>query len=492
MVNLLDRVELDGAFGTVKYIGRLPVWGDDVEAFGIEWDDASRGKNDGKVGNIRYFSVDQPGSGSFVKAGNRKLKVGQEFVDVFLETYTGTENALVLQKQIVFGSKKVESLGFEELNRQRAELALLESVMVDKKAIGRCGSIERLPVLLNVKYLDLSYNLLVDMAEVEKMVERMPLLRVLNVNGNVLRRFGEVTFGLVETVHAASCGLEEERLGELLSCFPGLQRLCVAGNRLGSLLGVQVPPGLDLLDLSFNRLEKVPEIHSRELILANNQISTLSGGKMHTEVLDLRENPVGSWKDVDFIGEKFPVLMELRIDGCAVFDGLSVDEMTTQLIGRLPCLVPGEPGILKINGSTLLADEIRSAELYVISKVQKGEISIHTTRWRQLQRKYNVGEVSETKNLPTNENRMVLTIKTSNGVSLLSRTFLPSNTVLRLKGIITKHTSVPVHRFNLYYYPNGIRLPEDDVSKTYLDDDVATLASAGLENQNHVFYEPYP
>ncbi|PYD20138.1 hypothetical protein DND58_31125 [Pseudomonas syringae pv. pisi] len=73
---------------------------------------------------------------------------------------------------------------------------------------------------------------------------------------------------------------------------------------------------------------------------------------------------------------------------------------------------------------------------------------------------------------------------------MFSRVFLLTNTVLRLKGIVTRHTGVPVHRFNLSYYPSDIRL-DDDVSKTILDDDIATLASTGLDNECRIYYEPH-
>lgn len=480
LVHLLDRVELEGAFGTVRWKGNLPQWGPATLAYGIEWDDAQRGKNSGNVGDVVYFSVRVPQSGSFVKSSNKKLRVGRSFVDVLTEEYSGDGNVEALKQAILFGLKKAESLGFEELNERSRQLDHLESVTLDRKAILHCGDLAQIS-LASVKHLDLSYNLFVNMEEVSRIVEKMPLLETLNVNGNVFSKFGRAKIP-AECVFAADCGLNEVDLDDFLGVFPKLRKLCVASNKLTNVPGSQLSH-LDLLDLSFNSLKEVPSVPVRELILANNHIEHL-----HTilpaKVLDLRENKISSWPEIEKISQLFPDLEDLRIDGCSLFENMSVDEMTTQLIGRLQCLTTG-PGIRKLNGSTLLDDEIRSAELYVVSLIQKGE-SVLKTRLEQLQEKYRFQKEERIEALPQ-KNRLVISVNGPSG-SLFSRVFLPSNSVLRLKGIITKHTGVPVHRFSLYYYPNSALR----VSKTYLDDDVASLASAGLENQQHVFFEPLP
>lgn len=482
MVNIQDRVELDGAYGTIRWIGHLPQWGPATLAYGIEWDDPQRGKNSGSVGDTFYFSVQVPLSGSFVKASNKKLRLGRAFVDALWETYCGEENVAALGQEIVFGLKTVESLGFEELNKRRGKLETLESITLEKQAVAFCGDLSGLPELSGVKYLDMSYNLLVDMEEVMKIVEKMPLLESLNVNGNVFTVFGEGKLA-VDTVSAASCGLDEARLDQFLVLFPKLRKLCVAGNNLASVPETALQH-VDLLDLSFNRLQGIPNIPARELILANNAIETLPQTTLPTKVLDLRENKISDWAQVELISSVFPELEELRIDGCSMFENMEVEEMTTQLIGRLRCLTSGN-GIKKLNGSTLLDDEIRSSEIYLVSLIQKGTVVL-STRMSELQEKYNIHQ-SDATQAHGSKGHYVITVKGPQG-TLFSRTFLPSNSVLRLKGIITKHTSVPVHRFSLYYYPNDAL----HGSKTYLDDDVATLASAGLENQHHVFYEPLP
>jgi dynactin complex subunit len=49
-----DRVCFNSNFGTIRYIGALS--GKQGSWFGIEWDDPTRGRGDGSVDGIRYFT----------------------------------------------------------------------------------------------------------------------------------------------------------------------------------------------------------------------------------------------------------------------------------------------------------------------------------------------------------------------------------------------------------------------------------------------------
>lgn len=49
-----DRICFNSNFGTIRYIGTLS--GKQGSWFGIEWDDPTRGRGDGSVGGIRYFT----------------------------------------------------------------------------------------------------------------------------------------------------------------------------------------------------------------------------------------------------------------------------------------------------------------------------------------------------------------------------------------------------------------------------------------------------
>lgn len=50
-----DRIECAGQFGTIKYIGLIQekpsIW------LGIDWDDPQRGKHDGSINGVQYFTT---------------------------------------------------------------------------------------------------------------------------------------------------------------------------------------------------------------------------------------------------------------------------------------------------------------------------------------------------------------------------------------------------------------------------------------------------
>lgn len=50
-----DRIECNGQFGSVKYIG--PVDGYSGTWLGIDWDDPDRGKHNGSVNGKQYFEA---------------------------------------------------------------------------------------------------------------------------------------------------------------------------------------------------------------------------------------------------------------------------------------------------------------------------------------------------------------------------------------------------------------------------------------------------
>lgn len=64
-VHIGSRIKCGDDFGTVKYIGEVNgykgIW------YGVEWDNASRGKHDGTLDNLQYFKTSKPCAGSFVR-----------------------------------------------------------------------------------------------------------------------------------------------------------------------------------------------------------------------------------------------------------------------------------------------------------------------------------------------------------------------------------------------------------------------------------------
>lgn len=478
-----DRIALDSALGTVRFVGHLDVWGPNTVAYGVEWDNASRGKNNGYHNGIQYFIPKVEGAGLFVKASNKKIITGVSLWNAILERYVSEDNDRALDKEIRIGSKTVEKYGFQKLNQMLRNVTALNTVMLDRQNVLTAGDLVMFP---NTQTLDLSFNLLTKWSELETILRHFPSVKFLNLNGN--RLFGPPTLhlpSLVTEILLAASHITVSQLNQLE--MANVEKLVVASNSWtlqdGEMLLLH--PLLTFLDFSFNQLTRIPlslqQSNVHHLNLADNSIETITGTSVFPSIvcLDLRYNPISSWNTIDLLSETFVNLRDLRIDNCPVFANLPIEEMTVELIARLEC---GGEKLTRLNGSTLSSEEIRNAELYFISKVQLGNKTIsNEKRWKQLLEKYRIGTVPR----PISEDSRIITlhIHNENG-EIFTRPFLKSNTVLRLKGVISKKISRRLLDLQLYYYLHGVELDE---SRQFLNDNIASLQSYMLSPNQKVY-----
>ena len=49
-----DRLSYGGELCTIKFIGEIPAWPNEV-ALGVEWDNIQKGKHNGSFKGIKYF-----------------------------------------------------------------------------------------------------------------------------------------------------------------------------------------------------------------------------------------------------------------------------------------------------------------------------------------------------------------------------------------------------------------------------------------------------
>lgn len=487
-----DRISVDGSLGTVNYVGNVHVWGPNTLAYGIEWDDASRGKNNGDLDGIKYFHTSVAGSGLFIKASNKKIEQGMSVMDAIIGRYASEENERVLEEKITFGFKTVESYGFQKLNRILKNVKELETVMLDKQKVQFAGKLSSFPM---AESLDLSFNLLSSWEELGKILTHFPNLKSLNLNGN--RFFGRPHLSLpslLKEVFLASSMVSAEQLNHLN--LSNIEKLILAGINWTSFEVEQLNVLLSwiLLDLSFNHLHVIPPSLKlsgvQKLILSDNQIQDLDDGSTFASIvsLDLRYNNITQWETIDKLSVVFPNLSDLRIDGCPIFTNLTTERMTVELIARLGC--NGDPylksKLRRLNGSMLSLDEIRNAELYFISKVNLGAIKFENQgRWSQLVQKYKILTVF-LPSTPPDSNKLTLLIRFEDRPNdeVFSRLFLKTNTILRLKGIVSKQIGKRVLDFELYYYING---EEVDAVKQYLQNNVARLQSFVLSENQKVY-----
>lgn len=483
MLKVNDRIALDKALGTIKFVGHLDVWGPNTVVYGVEWDDASRGKNSGDHNDVQYFKTQVKGAGLFVKASNKKIIAGVSLWDAILGRYASEDNERALDDKIQIGSKTVENYGFHKLNEILRNITALKTVMLDRQNVVVAGNLVLFPI---TETLDLSFNLLAHWTELDTILRHFPALKSLNLNGN--RLFGSANLrlpSLVSEILLASSQISVSQLNQI--DISNVEKLVVASNNwtLQDAEKLVLPPGLIFLDLSFNQLTEIPlslpQSSVRHLNLADNTIETISGSTVFPNIvsLDLRYNPISSWDTIDNLSEMFPNMRDLRVDNCPDFATLSPDEMSVELIARLEC---GGDKLSRLNGSTLTPEEIRNAELYFISKVQLGNIAFsNEKRWKQLLEKYRIGHVPRP--VAEDSRTFSLHIHTENG-ELFTRTFLNTTTVLRLKGVISKKLARRLLDLRLHFFLHGVELEE---SREYLDDDIASLRNYVLSPNQKVY-----
>lgn len=473
-MNIGDRISVDKYIGTVKFVGNLPQWGPNALAYGIEWDDLSRGKNSGELDGTQYFTTSVAGAGLFIKASNKKIDTPVSFMDAINWRYCSDENEVVIDKAISFGSKTVEKYGFHKLNMIVKDVQSLDTVMLDKKRVKFAGQMESFP---KTESMDLSYNLLTSWSELDRIIQHFTNLKSLNLNGN---RFCGVSKLHLPTflseLYLASTKVSVEQVNQI--DLRNIRKLVVSSNGWtcedAEKLNIQ---SLDILDLSDNLLEEIPALQRvTHLLLAGNNILEVTGPEMSTTTsLDLRYNRIATWDQIDVVGDIFPNLESLRINGCPVFSNITTEEMTVELIARL-----GDK-ISSLNGSKIDQEEIRDAELYFISQINMGAITFsNQRRWRDLTAKHRIYYHQKPVVADSEKVRLLVRLETSPETEIVSRVFLKNNTVLRVKGVVARiigRSPLDLELFFVY----------EDHSRQYLHDDVAHLRSLFLSNNQTVY-----
>lgn len=508
MFSVSDRILVLGAMGTIRYVGKLPIWGNGVLAYGVEWDDTSRGKNNGEIDGVQYFSPTKAGAGSFIKANNKKIEIPCLFFDAIFQRYSNESNALALEETVIFGSKVVQNYGFGKLNKILDNVSELNVIMLDHQNIHMAGNPGKYAskAVFNAESLDLSSNLLTRWTEVALILGHFPKVQSVNLNGN---RLDETLFSgskinlpmFPKTVVQISLSATFIQPLFLLKLdLENATKIELSENAYTDSLVLEwsLPLNLKELDLSYNHIEHIPETFNNgtlcHVVLANNRIASIQKMAVFPNIksLDLRRNPLNSFEEVDSLTEKFPNLCELRINDCPVFAGLSPDEMAFNLIGRLRCKPwngSTSCAISKLNGSHLLALEITNAELYFISRVRNGHLFCsNSKRWNELLDKHGISAQIPTPISSTiDEHKIRLSVRKAAqpDTELFSRVFLQKNPVLRLKGIISKYIGAFILDFSLFYYINDD--DSDYGSRETMDDDIATLQSHGFSQNQRIY-----
>ena len=96
-------------------------------------------------------------------------------------------------KNIQFGTKTVEELGWDKLNKFHSNLRNLDSLTLDYCLINIAyhdnEDKQLFDELVNLTNLELSCNLFTDVNEICKIIDNIPSLTSLNINGNRFSNF---------------------------------------------------------------------------------------------------------------------------------------------------------------------------------------------------------------------------------------------------------------------------------------------------------------
>lgn len=452
--NVGDRLAIEEEVCTVRYVGEICKW-PNTDVYGVEWDNPTRGKNDGTVNGIRYFNVLKPHSGSFIKAGRLQGEshIGLPFNEAFAQKYLASTNESNILTQDSNG-KKMKGLGY-------TEKVILDHSLINDKEIGH-KDLNFINVhCADVTQLDLSYNLLSNFSQTCQLISKFDKLRYLDLSRNIFtngwNNLGNFTFPKLEGLQLVGCQLATGQLEKILKCFPHLKTLDLSWNCLSTFDegAILFPSTLKELSLSGNFMTYLPPgisyLKLRSLNLSNNCLSTLNiPSSSDLRELDISHNLMKSCDTLDVLNESLPELRSLRVNDNPMFSAEDDDTSTFYAtIARFQT-------IDVLNGSMLSKEIRKEAELFFVSKVLDGEIKFdrQLLRWATLARHYQVNEKHQTNDRSWLD-RLIVSVQIVNEEThqTLNCLILANYSVRHLKTIIARKLKLGKCKFQLYFYP---------------------------------------
>ena len=374
---------------------------------GIQWDDSTRGKNDGSVNKDgtehRYFTCPQ-GAGSFLKVP--LVQTGHSLLTALEAKYAAPPS---IQDDSGESKEEADAPGMHIIFvgdshiRERQQLGKLFNVSVKAGLVssvpeeGTLG--KECPHLID---LDMRENLLWNVRFMAGLGAQLGKLETLNVGGNALlapspEDAASIAGALpsLRVLVLSATGLQWPAIQALSPAVPNLQELHVCDNGLAQLAppppaaaaasaAGDAPPApfanVSTLTLNGNDLpwEEVLHLGSwpalRSLHLVRNAVAAVSacpaGAFPLLEALTLTGNPITAWSSVDALGS-FPALSWLRASELPLFDaaGMGASVARMHVIARVGAL-------RSLNGSQVRDRERADAEKVYLKHASE-EITQH-------------------------------------------------------------------------------------------------------------------
>ncbi|KAK9479423.1 hypothetical protein V1514DRAFT_328586 [Lipomyces japonicus] len=400
-IKIPSRVSIDGHLGTIRYHGLIPAW--DKPAFGVEWDDACRGKHSGIYDGKQYFKCHVESSATFIKS-SRKSDLQVSFLQALNSKYAPKYEHEIEKKNVVFGTKVVERVGFDKFRRLLTQLDKLTFVSLQNERV-KYASDNLAEVCPRLQDLDLSQNLFESVNEVAKIVAQLPKLTSLTLNGNRFLDWElddelKDSFANITMISLSATLIPHQVLLQLGKLFPNAKVCNLAANLLSeSNLAFKTAWHVESLDLSFNNFSTIPHIRQcpslDRLNLSHNSIPVVSGLLEWTAAgritsIDLRYNLISAWSSVDMLVSAFTTTKEARLRWNPLFAEMNEDEAHVLTIARWGSLQ-------SLNGTKISDRERTNAEIYFMNKVvldngSKLDFDPTCQRWIELCEKYGTPE----------------------------------------------------------------------------------------------------
>lgn len=397
-LNIGQRVECMGSYGTLKYIGEVPptkgIW------LGVDWDEPYRGKHNGTFEGKFYFSTRYSRSGSFVRSG--KVKFGCDCVTAIHSRYgevQGDETAGIDKSSLASVKKEMkaalfEVVGFDKVNKKQSQFDRLEVVNLKDELVNGAGPPGSLSKLCpRIKELDLSRNLLSCWESVAEITCQLPLLTTLTVSENRLTIPSDpasLKDAFIQLKHVVASRMEYT-WSEVLTCcymWPNLETLQIPFNNVST---INIPLSnclinLKVLDLEgncicewkeVNKLGSLPSLES--LNLSDTALTEIS---FPTEDLNqktnlfpvlkqlyLSKNKISKWQSISEL-DKLEQLEELRFQENPLLEETDPDTSRQLIISRIGRLQ-------KLNGIQILREERKGAEYDYLKKYGRNWLDIN-------------------------------------------------------------------------------------------------------------------
>jgi len=471
------RIESDGHYGTVKFVGEVPptsgIW------VGVEWDDPSRGKHDGCYEGVRYFSTEHPTAGSFLR--QKKCNFGMSFMMALMQRYGRIEDEKELtqpDEMYVMGGNtrtQVEWVGAGKINLKQSQFQELSDISLRGLYVNGAGDegdiAKNTP---NVKQLNLSNSLISSWLEVARITRQMQLLQELDVSSNRLElpKNGELdtegAFASVKTLYANHMNYNWNQVVTFLTMFQQVQTLLVCYNCISSLENCPVfLEHLVLVNLEGNPIQKWENVlnlselkHLETLILNRTELGEISfpDGALTTRYFQklaslwISNNRISEWSSINELN-KLSSLTELRfLNNPLVATAGSSTAARQMIIAKLA-------KIRMLNSMDVTSGERRGAEIDYIkmhgldwksaggsedltSKLSDAFVEAHP-RYLELIKKYGAAEDSEMKKAESSALKNSLITVKIKGPMLgdsppLHKKLLLTMTVQKLKALVQR------------------------------------------------------